>query len=71
MIRFSISLDKVGIWELKTNTELSSQNFILNFDEVIGYVVIAFRFFGQNLLQYFTLVMQCNLTFQVTFYMIN
>lgn len=71
MIRFSISLDKVGIWELKTNTELSSQNFILNFDEVIGYVVIAFRFFGQNLLQYFTLVMQCNLTFQVTFYLIN
>ena len=71
MIRFSISLDKVGIWELKTNTELSSQNFILNFDEVIGYVVIAFRFIGQNLLQYFTLVMQCNLTFQVTFYLIN
>ena len=61
MIRFSISLDKVGIWELKTNTELSSQNFILNFDEVIyfGYVVIAFMFFGQNLLQYFTMLMQC------------
>ena len=59
MIRFSISLDKVEIWELKTNTEMPSQNFVLNFDEVIyfGYVVIAFRFFGQNLSQGFTMAM--------------